>query len=214
MNGFYTVTLASGVDLETVSDTNKLETIYCSFMQPKGVFNPFTIVEKRIAHFKLGNDDNGNTAVSPPGTGIHFQLYRSAFIKDLNGKPHRQLISFDSIVLNMGNAFLTINQDPKGRFIAPKVGVYQFLFTSVMSSIPKNVSSVSVYLILRTGSTSFDDSLMGSIVGSSGTKEEGNSMVIAATLKLKKGDHIFLTAQQGFGYKFGFTSFSGSLLEE
>jgi len=83
-----------------------------------------------------------------------------------------------------------------------------------MSSIPKNVSSLSDYLILRTGSTVFNDSIMGSIVGSSGTKEAGNSMVIAATSKLKKGDHIFLTKQQGFGYKIGFAFFSGSLLEE
>ena len=216
LNGFYTVTLSRMIDLSnTIKDKPiKLEIVYCLFMQPEGTFNPSTTVEKRIAHFKLGSDDNSNKVGFPPGTGIHFQLYRSEFTKELNGNPHRQLISFDSIVLNMGNAFLTRNQDHQGRFVAPKAGVYQFFFTSVMSSIPKNVSSVSVYLILRTGLSASDGSIMGSMVGSSGTKEEGNSMVIAATLKLKKGDHIFLTAQQGFGYKFEFASFCGSLLEE
>ena len=51
-------------------------------------------------------------------------------------------------------------------------------------------------------------------VGQSTTKEAGNSIAISATLKLKKGDKIYMIAQQGGGYEIKWASFSGSLLLE
>ena len=66
-------------------------------------------------------------------------------------------------------------QNPKGKCIASKAGMYQFLVTSVMGSIPKNVASVVINLIQRTaklagGSKTDDDSLIGEVVGRSMTK--------------------------------------------
>ena len=100
----------------------------------------------------------------------------------------------------------------KGAFVAPKSGVYQFFFTMIMASIPKN-SIATVSLVLKS-SLHARDSKGELVVSSSSTKEAGNSMAIGATLKLAKNDKILFATMQGGGYEIHSASFSGSLLEE
>jgi len=201
LNGFHTVTVSSGlVDLNTINEAAKLETVYGQFKQPEGNYNSSPL-EKRIAHSKV--DSNKFNA----GTGIHFYVSRTEYHKRLGyNKPMRQVIMFDKVFLNMGESFI----EKSGWFIAPKTGVYQFICTTVMASIPKTLYPiVEIELILMDSITKDEES-----VGQSTTKEAGNSMVISATLKLKKGNKIYLITKQGGGYEIEWVSFSGSLLLE
>ena len=142
----------------------------------EGTLNPFSTKKKRIiSHFKLSNDYNSSNGGSlSSGTRIHFQVYKTHY-KELIGEPREQVISFNGGVLNLGSTFVTTIKNPKGKCIASKAGMYQFLVTSVMGSIPKNVASVVINLIHRTaklagGSKTDDDSLIGEVVGRSMTK--------------------------------------------
>ena len=204
MNGFYTVTLASEVvnttdSMNSIKDTSKLETVYCSFKKLEGALNPS--LEKRIPHSRV--------MVGPVETGIHFHVTRTYSKEMGNAKPTEQLIYFNVVHLNKGDVFVE-KKGPRAMFLAPKAGVYQFTFTSVMASIPKNTNSPFIVNLILSGPSA---TIGNDTVGRSSTKEEGNSMAIAATLKLKKGDHIFLEAKLGPGSEIRWASFSGSLLE-
>ncbi len=108
----------------------------------------------------------------------------------------------------MGDGFNT----KTGGFVAPKSGVYQFISTAVMASIPKNADSFNVveFELTLEERVKEDTEVVGK---STSTKEAGKSMTIAATLKLKKGDKIYMATQQGGGYEIKWASFTGSLLE-
>jgi len=204
LNGFYTVTMSS-VNLSiTPIDATKLVTVYCSFKQPEGTFNP-SLVEKRIPHLKL--DNSSNNVARPVDTGIHFHVIRTSHKLIGNNPPIEQFINFDRVHLNLGG--IVVQGNGLKVVIAPKSGIYQFAFTSVFAGVAKNASSSITVELFRMGSNTDGD-----VVGKSSTTAEGNSMAITATLKLTKGDKIVLVAAQGSGYEVGWASFSGSLLEE
>jgi len=75
-----------------------------------------------------------------------------------------------------------------------------------MASVPKNSSSLIIFnLILRGPSAT--RGVMKSLAN------RGRRSAIAATLKLKKGDHIFLVTLIGPSCEMRWAYFSGSLLE-
>jgi len=116
LNGFYLVKATDGVNN---AESMKLESIFCAFRQPEGVaYNVCkAAVEKRIAHLKL--DDSVAAA-----TGIHFHVQKHNKTKFPNIiEPVNAFIQFDTVLLNMGQAF------HKNTFIVPKPGVYRFVFT-------------------------------------------------------------------------------------
>ena len=80
-----------------------------------------------------------------------------------------------------------------------------------MASIPKNAdpSAIVEFELTKVDSISKDEEA----VSQSTTKEAGNSMVISATLKLKKCDKIYMIATQGGGYEVKWASLTGSLLK-
>lgn len=187
LNGFYLVKATDGVNN---AKNMKLESIFCAFIQPEGVYN-VSAIEKRIAHLKLDDD-------VAAATGIHFHVQRHNKTKFANDiKPVNAFIPFDTVLLNMGEAF------HKNTFIVPKPGVYRFIFTLVMASIPSK-KSTTVTLCLNS---------LINVVGKSSTNKAGNSLTIEATLKLQKGDKIYLASHLGGGFQISWASFSGSLLD-
>jgi len=210
LNGFYTI-IPSPVNLSiTTNEITKVATVYCSFKQPEGTFN-LSLVERRVSHSKLDSNIISNHLARPAiETGIHFHVFRSQnHVKKGHPNPMKLFITFDQINLNVGDHFY----DKLGSFSAPKPGIYQFICTMVMASIPKNADPSS-FIELELTLTDLVRTPMSSVpIGKSSTKEVGNSMTIAVTVKLKKSDQICLTTQQGGGYEIKWASFTGSLLE-
>jgi len=225
LNGFYTVTAPGKGSLNTTKDTSQLETVYCAFKQPEGISN--SVLEKRIPlSLKLDTNDRNNTfnlssskgerlpPVKPDsatvakcaGTGIHFHVSRRrrGFTDDKS--PYVDSISFDDTLLNMGGG-MVMGNGRRDTFASPKSGIYQFFFTIIMESIPRNASSV-VSLHHRKSNQSDHEP-----ISKSSTTGAGNSIAIGTILKLGKEDNVFLLTKLGQGYQILEASFSGSLLE-
>ena len=189
LNGFYMVKLAN-----IITET-RVETIYCAFEQPEGTSLNQSIVEKRGEYLKL-NDVTNQKRV---GGGIHFYAQMTQD-DQLNYKvSSMDSLTFDVVYLNMGSAF----NGKAGTFTAPINGVYQFIFKGTTS---KKVSSAVIALFRNSDSLTY-------------TKPSADSNVIVATLKLTKGDRIYLKTLIGNGNILTLlgdstASFSGSLLEE
>ena len=189
LNGFYLVQLVN------ITTETKVETVYCAFEQPEGTSLNQSIVEKRGDYLKL-NDVIIRKRV---GGGIHFYAH---MIQDgqLNFKVSSSgNLIFRMVFLNMGRAF----NEKTGTFTAPINGVYQFIFKGTTS---KEVSSVVIGLFRNSDLLTY-------------TKPSADSNVIVATLKLTKGDRIYLKTLIGNGNILTLlgdstASFSGSLLEE
>jgi len=193
LNGFYTVSATSGlVDLSYIKFISKLETVYCSFKQPED-FNS-SAVEKRIPYLNLNN-------FSKSSGGIHFNVQGIASnVKFGQSMINNNTIRFQKVLLNMGDSF----DVKKGIFMAPKSGVYQFIFTlRIINEIPLKSISSPIYLILNKEGFLSKSHLM----------KEGSSM-IEVTTKLKQADLVYIKVPLGDGLENNWASFSGSLLEE
>jgi len=154
-----------------------------------------SIVEKRGDYLKL----NDVTIRKRIGGGIHFYAQMNQD-NQLNYKiSSKDNLIFGVVYLNMGSAF----NGNAGTFTAPINGVYQFIFKGTTS---KEVSSVVIVLFRNSDLLTY-------------TKPSADSNVIVATLKLTKGDRIYLKTLMGNGNILSLrgdstVSFSGSLLEE
>lgn len=167
----------------------KLETIFCAFKQPEGTFNSSN-VEKRIAFLNLDRSD-----------GIHFHVSNQK--SSDKGFRNQDVLKFDVISLNLGTAF----DATKGVFTAPKSGVYQFIFKGSIRVI-KSKQKFGFLIELFHNEN---------VIGNSIIAEEDQVTMIEATLKVNRGDRIFLKTSIGDGILMNggsSTSFSGSLLEE
>jgi len=189
LNGFYIVRKSDDTVGLTINRTDaiKLEAIFCAFEQPEGIFNPSS-VEKRVAQLKL----DGNKSASG---GVHFYAH---MIQSNSDVAYKGNLAFGAVLLNMGSAF----NKKTGIFIAPKNGVYHFVFKG--TTVRKDAGR-HILVVLHLN----DKDLAATI-------PSGDLNVIAATVKLNKGDRIYLKTRLGSLYVRGdtTTSFSGSLLEE
>jgi len=195
LNGYYLVkTVNNNTNLS--ADTFNLETVYCAFKQPDGTFNPSGMEKRVTSEFK----PNGNSKV--PMNGIHFHVQPlSSFT--LSGAI---TVQFDSILINTKNVF----DRETGVFAAPKAGVYRFFFRGMVVPSDKS-SSYTIYFHLYR-----NNDMIGSTVVSTSGHTTG---MIEATLQLVRGDRIslktpYISAGQVILRGMGFSSFSGSLLEE
>jgi len=187
LNGFYMVKPA-GVNV----DNAKLETIFCAFEQPEGVAFNLSAIEKRIVHLNLDN-------ISKSTSGIHFHVQGNAS-NLIVGKSTSDVIRFSKVLLNIGEAF----DVTRGIFMAPKSGVYQFIFTLKMNVIPLDSTITSSPILLGLNKQLF--------LGKSFPMKEGTS-VIEVTTKLKLADLVYVRVRLD-GDLNNWASFSGSLLEE
>jgi len=209
LNGFYTVTPSSANLSITTNEITKLETVYCSFKQPEGTFNP-ALVEKRISHLTL--DLSSNYARSA-GNRAHFHLLRKKH-NNSNAKPTFTPIFFDRVLFTLGDVKFEDDNIGKVTFVASIPGVYHFFFTLVMASIPKNATATVSMVLKGSNDINSTDRTADVIASNSSTNNVGNSVVIGATLKLAKGNRIYFVTEEGGGFQIFSASFSGSLLEE
>ena len=173
-----------------------LETVYCSFKQPDGVFHS-SGNEERLAHVKLGTSS---------GTGIYFYVtMKNPFTNTTN----MAIIKFDDEQLNIGGAY-----DLKsGSFAAPKPGIYQFFFAGVIGNPELSNNALSLIFLYRN-----DD--VSPVIGTMKQESEKQKLirprdpVFQATIQLKRGEKIQLKSVLPKGSSLILCSFSGSLLEE
>lgn len=197
LNGYYLV--------KPKNDATDPEIVYCAFKQPERTFNSTKLIEKRVGPL----NNNSKLSVS---AGIHFYVrkYTPIASTGVNFKPY--IIKFDKIVLNMGGSF----NESTGVFTAPKSGIYQFIFSGTFSTLNSNNKMVFIHLYLN--------STVVGIATSPKNRDQDWFSFVEATLKLKRGDIIYLKPTDFFqlivtndGKSFDnqfCVSFSGSLLTE
>ncbi len=113
-------TSTSNLPIPTISITLRLETVYCQFKQPEGIFS-LTDNEKRISTTHLQLPKSGSL-----GTGVHFYATAKYFQKD----TLLPTIVLYHVRLNIGDAY----DSKSGIFKAPMSGVYNFFFQGFLDS--------------------------------------------------------------------------------
>jgi len=126
LNGYYQVKSTN------ISDINQVETVYCQFKQPGGIFNP-SGNEKRIStSFHLQLPKTGSV-----GTGVHFYAALEFFgkaeataSKSIDGFDTLPTFVFSDVGVNIGDAY----DSKSGVFKAPKSGgiIFSFWGTSIL----------------------------------------------------------------------------------
>ena len=213
LNGFYLVESP----IITNESTTKIETVYCSFRQPKE-FNA-SLLERRVGLLTLSRPNMTEYFKSKKGTGVHFLARRLLDIKVAKGSP----FTFDGLSFNLGDGF----NRSSGVFNAPKSGVYQFNFKGwiswVLDPTKQGMPSITVYInhfILATHSFPLYSSSRNihnnfSLHSPISNNREPMNVVLQVTVLLKLGDIIYLSPKMECTLNTERTnSFTGSLLEE
>jgi len=99
LNGYYQVKSTN------INDIIQVETVYCQFKQPEGIFNP-SGNEKRISSSHLKLPKSGSA-----GTGVHFYVTLKSF-EETTPFP---TIAFYDVKVNIGDAY----DSKSGMFNAP-----------------------------------------------------------------------------------------------
>jgi len=212
LNGFYLIRSP----IITNESTTNIETVYCSFRQPK-TFNA-SLLESRVGLLTLSRLNMTGNIKSKKGSGVHFLARRFFEIKVAKGSP----FTFDDLYFNLGDGFNTSS----GVFKAPKSGVYQFNFKGWISwilnptsiGIPTIVTYVINFILathnfpLYSSSSKF---LNNSFYQRTMNNREAMNVIFQTTVLLKLGDRFhFKTRMECTVLTDSTNSFSGSLLEE
>jgi len=183
LNGYYQVKSAN------ISDIIQVETVYCQFKHPEGIFNP-SGNEKRISSSHLQLPKSGSV-----GTGVHFY----ATLKSFEETTPFPTIEFVDVKVNIGDAY----DSKSGMFMAPKSGAYNFLFMGYVDS--GNLVHVALHK---------NKDIPISFSAKMGPGHKPKDPVIQTVVELKRGDTIQVKCTECEGSSLSFLSFSGSLLQE
>jgi len=118
LNGFYQVKSNESSDKSNITSSDiKLETVYCAFKQPQGVFNS-SLVEKRII--------SRRETTKPSSYKMVVHATRKTDLESNGGEMH---VKFDKVLVNSGGAYDVMY----GRFTVPISGLYLLTFRGVVT---------------------------------------------------------------------------------
>jgi len=212
LNGFYLVKSP----IITNASTAEIETIHCSFRQPKN-FNA-SLLESRVGILSTSHPSTTeNIRSNKTNSGVHFYARRLLEIKVAKDSP----FTFDVMSFNFGGGF----NGSSGVFKAPKSGVYQFYFKGwiswVLNYTKKGMPTIVTYIndfILSTHNFPLYSSsghINSSFYMRNIDNREPMNVIFQTTVLLKLGDRFNFKPKMECTVKTeSANSFSGSLLEE
>lgn len=202
LNGFYQV---SPYTINGNSNDIKVETVFCAFKQPEGTFKSSKVEKRVMGQYLKFSDDSIN------GTSIHFH------VEMISGPTNQRFdkdLQFNIIHSSMGS---DIKNLIAGFFIAPKSGLYHFVFRANFAFSSKSDPLLSSTLIsLHLNYEVVEKALWTSNRNDVIDYTRGITTT-QATLKLDKGKIVHLkwnSKAPGSKIKLGDYSFKGYLLKE